>query len=161
MALTQQINFVDTADYFSVALGYSSPSLKKSCWGCLQSPTCMQEIAKGNAGSGGHGAAGWAGRRRRSGVSGCTGCGKAAAGSRSWASGRTEGELWPSLPLGYGRSARSLSAPLSHTNPARLTSQKPPLKISPDCHSPANPARSLNAKQVIQLSPSLSGLRQV
>lgn len=42
--------------------------------------------------------------------------------------GRREGELWPSLPLGYAKAVCSLSAPHSLTNPAHLTSQKLPHK---------------------------------
>lgn len=165
LALTQQIDFVGTLDYLSVALGYSLPSsfpprnLARAA--CSHRPACEKlpketQVAEGTEQpvrlGGGEGGGRGAGRV------GGLGAGRQqqdlGAGPRAGGKGSC-GHLCP-----WGRQGCSLSALQSHINPACLAGPKSPLEISLNCHSPVNPARLLNAKQVMQPSPSLSGLGQ-
>lgn len=153
LALTQQINFVGTGDYLSVALGYSLPSScppRNLAWAaCSHRPACEKlpresQVAEGTEQPvrlGGGGVGGRGGRRRAGGLG--AGRQQQDLGAEPRAGGK--GSCGHLCPWG-GQGWCSLSAPHSHINPACLAGPKSLLKTSPNCHSPANPARSLKSR---------------
>lgn len=157
LALTQQINFVGTVDYLSVALGYSLPSSfpprnlawaaysHRPAWEKLPRETRVAEGTEQLVRLGGGGGVGGRGGGRGAGRAGGLGAGRQQQdlGAGPWAGGK--GSCGHLCPWG-GQGWCSLSASHSHISTACLASPKSPLKISPNCHSPANPARLLKSR---------------